>query len=697
MSVLGKIREKSTLLLIIIGGALVAFVLGDVLSSGDRFFSGRRNEVGRVAGQTISAQEFEVRVQKMEENYKMNTGMTSIDEQTREMLRQQAWTQMLNEIIMDQEYRDIGITVTSQELYDMVAGNDPHPSVRQAFTDPQSGIFDKNRVLGFLKTMDEDPTGDAKKRWLEFEKGIKQEKLNEKYQNLIKKGLYVPQKFAQHEYKSKQRNASIQYIAKRYSEIPDEEITVTEGDLKRYHSDNERKYKQEESRKIEFVVFDVMPSSADVQKASESLEKIRDEFAMANDDSVFVKSYSDAGLQFQYFTKEQLTSDLEQLYSAELGTVIGPFKESNNFRLAKLIEAKMAPDSVKARHILINIADGDTATAMAKADSLKRQIKSGKKFAELAEKNSEDFGSATKGGDLGWFTEGTMVKPFNDAAFQGKKGEMPIVVSQFGVHLIELQEKSVETKRILLAFIDRFIEPSTITFNEVYAQASDFSSRNRTLEDFDKAAADNGYNKRLADNVKPGDRMLSGLEQSRELVRWAYKEEEGSVSKPFEFDNKFVVASLREIREEGIAPLSQVKEQVERAVIREKKADRFMNDFNTALSANSIEEIGSKVNARVEAAENVNFSAVSIPGIGREPVLVGSVFGKEKGKISQPLKGETGVFVILVSEIREPQEINDFSFYKNQISSNLSGRVGFEVFEALKENANVTDNRYRFY
>ena len=171
MSVLSTIREKSTLLLIIIGGALVAFILGDILSSGDRLFSRRNNDVGEVAGQSISAQEFEQRLQKVEENYRVNSDVTAIDESTRESLRQQTWNQMINEIVMEQEYQEVGINVTSQELYEMVAGADPHPTVRQAFTDPKTGIFDQNRVLGFLKTMDEDPTGATKIRWIEFEKG----------------------------------------------------------------------------------------------------------------------------------------------------------------------------------------------------------------------------------------------------------------------------------------------------------------------------------------------------------------------------------------------------------------------------------------------------------------------------------------------------------------------------------------------
>ncbi|MBA3899454.1 MAG: SurA N-terminal domain-containing protein, partial [Bacteroidetes bacterium] len=271
MSVLAKIRERSTLLLIIIGGALVAFVLGDVLSSGESLFGGRRNEVGAVAGQTISVQEFEARLLKTETNYKLNTGQPSIDEATREMLRQQTWNQLLNEVIMDREYRETGITVSSEELYDMVAGAEPHASVRQAFTDPQTGSFDKNRVIQFLKSMDEDPTGDTKQRWLEFEAGIKQERINEKYNNLIKKGLYVPKFIADNDYKAKQKNVNLKYVSRRYAEIPDDEITVTDADLKDYHKNNESDFTQEKSRKVEYVVFEVTPSREDVTRTQQDI------------------------------------------------------------------------------------------------------------------------------------------------------------------------------------------------------------------------------------------------------------------------------------------------------------------------------------------------------------------------------------------------------------------------------------------
>jgi peptidyl-prolyl cis-trans isomerase D len=353
---------------------------------------------------------------------------------------------------------------------------------------------------------------------------------------------------------------------------------------------------------------------------------------------------------------------------------------------------------VRARHILINIQAGDTTAALAKADSLKRLIKGGKKFADLAKTNSEDFGSANDGGNLNWFTEGTMVKPFNDAVFQGKKGEMPVVVSQFGVHLIEIQDKSGENRKMEIAFVEREIEVSNATDNAVYVEASSFASRNRTVAEFQSAAQEKGYRIETADNLKPGDRMLPGIGQSRDLVRWAFKENQGTVSEARNFENKYVVAAIVEVREEGVAPLAQVKDQVEKAVIRDKKAERFTQEFNTALTGSkTIEEVASKKNLNAESADNVSFGTFSIPGIGREPKVLGTVFGLTKDQLSQPIKGETGVFVLMVNQVTEPEALTDFSFFKNQISSTLTNRVAAEVFEALKTKAEVEDNRYRFY
>jgi peptidyl-prolyl cis-trans isomerase D len=698
MSVLNKIREKSTLLLIIIGGALVAFILGDVLTSGERLFGGRRNEVGNVAGQTISVQEFEARVQKSEENYKLNTGQQSIDESTRDMLRQQTWIQLLNEVIMEREYTRNGITVSSQELFDMVAGADPHPSVRQAFTDPQTGMFDQGRVLNFLRTMDQDPTGATKQRWLEFERSIKQERINEKYNNLINKGLYVPRFLAEHDYVSRQKNLSIRFLAKRYNEMQDSEISFSDSDLKDYYNRNKKQFEQEESRKIDYVIFEVNPSQEDLALVEENINQLKIEFQNTQDDTTFLRAFSDGGLQINTYGPNNIPFYAEPLMDAQPGTVTGPVKENNIMRLAKLVSSRLSPDSVRARHILISIQEGDTARAMAKADSLKRVIRAGKKFSDMAETHSEDFGSAQKGGDLEWFTEGVMVKPFNDAVFQGKKGDMPIVVSQFGVHLIEITDRSAESRRFEIALLEASVEPSNKTYNEVYVRASDLASKNRTYEAFRQAIQERNINVQTAENVRPSDRTVPGINQSRELVRWAFRSDEGSVSNVLEFDNKFVVAAVVEAREDGVAPLERVRDRVEREVIKEKKAEKFTTDFNAALAgANSIDDVANKLGRATESADNVNFAAFSIPGMGREPAVLGTAFSIGKDVVSAPIKGETGVFVIKVTGVSEAAPINDYSFYVNQISSNLGNRVSFEVFEALKEKVGVTDNRYKFY
>lgn len=701
MSVLAKIREKSGLLLLVIGGALVLFIAGDLLTSNTSVFNRTATDVGEVAGRRITGEEFEMRVAKAEENYRLNTGQQSIDEGLRDMLRQQTWNQMLNEIIMEAEYKELGLVVSPQELYDMVRGSDPHPSVKQAFTNPNTGIFDPQAVLNFLKNMENDESGATKARWVEFEASIKRERLNEKYNNLITKGLYVPTTFAKLDYEAKNRLANIQYVAKRYNTIADSTIVLTDADLQKYYKEHLQEFEQEASRKIEYVVFDVFPSQADEQKILEEISSLKNEFAQTDDDTAFIAANSDLPLNGAKYTKTQLPADMEEaVFANGKGYVHGPYKEGNLYKLAKVVELQAASDSVKARHILIKINDNDTAKAQAKADSLKNLIKKGKKFEDLAKEHSEDPGSGANGGDLGWFTEGTMVKPFNDACFNGKKGDMPIVVSQFGVHLIEILDKTAPIQKASLLYLEKQVEPSSKTAQEVYIKASEFVSKANNKESFDKTAEEMGLVKRVAENIKEVDRNLVGLNNTKEIIRWVYndKTKEGSVSKPFEIDNKFIVAVLTEIREKGYATLEQVKTQVEIGARKDKKAEIFINEFNQAMAnGNTLESIASKVNGAVETADNVNFGAFAIPGMGREPRVLGTIFATKQGAISKPIKGETGVFIVSPQSFTEPAQVSDYSPYKLQLSGALTNRAAGEVFEALKQKANIIDNRGKFY
>lgn len=701
MSVLAKIREKSGLLLLVIGGALVLFIGGDLLTSNTSVFNRTATDVGEVAGRRITGEEFEFRVAKAEENYRMNTGQQSIDESLKDMLRQQTWNQMLNEIIMDAEYKELGLVVSPQELYDMVRGKDPHPSVKQAFTNPQTGVYDPSAVLNFLKNMENDESGATKARWVEFETSIKRERLNEKYNNLITKGLYVPTAFAKLDYEAKNRLANVKYVAKRYNTIADSTIVLSDADLKKYYKEHLYEFEQEASRKIEYVLFDVFPSQEDDQKVLEDISALKDEFARTEDDTAFIAANSDLPLNGAKFSRAQLAADMgEAVFANGKGYVHGPYKEGNLYKLAKVIDVQTSSDSVKARHILVKINEKDTASAQAKVDSLKNLIKKGKKFEDVAKDNSEDLGSATNGGDLGWFTEGIMVKPFNDACFNGKKGDMPVVTSQFGIHLIEILDKTAPTQKASLLYVEKEVAPSSKTEQEVYIRASEFVSKAKNKETFDKAAEEMGIVKRVAENIKEVDRNIVGMNNTKEIIRWVYNDKtaEEDVSKPFEIENKFIVAVLVEVREKGFATLEQVKPQVEIGARRDKKAEIFINEMNQAMAGGAnLDAIASKLNTAVETADNVNFGAFAIPGMGREPRVLGTIFATQQGATSKPIKGETGVFLVSPQIFTEPAQVSDYSPYKTQLSGALSNRAGSEVFEALKDKANVIDNRGKFY
>jgi peptidyl-prolyl cis-trans isomerase D len=694
MAIISKIRSKSTILLLSIGIAMLLFLLGDLFSSGNRGIFGPDTEVGQINGKTISYKEFEMMVQEKAELYKSNTGQLSVDQNTLENIRQQTWSELVNEFVLVREVADIGVVVTPEELYDMVQGPNPHSAVRQNFTNPETGVFNPQDVVRYIQNLDRDETGEAKIRWSLFEKSLKKERQASKYYNLIKKGLMVTTKEAEADFISKNQKVTIKFVAKKYDSVSDSSVTYTDKDLKAYYDEHksEPQYQQKETmRAIEYVTFDLIPSEADRQSLLETMNSIKQEFATTISDTLFSKSNSESKTPVQYYTEGSFPSEIDSaIFKAEKGALFGPYEEDGMIKVAKVLDFRFVPDSVDARHILIKINNGDTAKALAKADSLKKIIKAKKNFAELAKEVSEDFGSAQDGGNLNWFTEGKMVKPFNDACFEGKAGDMPIVTSDFGIHLIEILKQTQPKKKVLVALADKRIIPGKKTIEEGYNAASKFSITNNTPELFKKAGNELGI--KIADFIREADKNIQGIDNSREIVRWAYQAEKGDVSEPFEAGEKFVVCHLTQIKEKGTLKLEAVKEQVIAEVIKEKKAEKFISELN----GNSLDEIASKNNLSVESATDINMNASSIPGIGAERNLIGTIFGSANGVLSKPVKGKQGVYVFVVENIAEAPSA-DYSASKEQLARNYAGRVEYEVFEALKEVKSVEDNRGKFY
>lgn len=694
--VIGKIRQHSTLLLVLIGGAMLAFILGDLLNSGSFLLNGSPTEVGQIAGEAIDGREFQEKVDVTVENYKTQSGQSSLDNATTEQLREQTWNQLVRDIIMGNELDATGVRVSKEELFDMVQGNNLHPQVVQAFTNPETGMFDRGQVMAFLKRMETDE--DMKKRWVAFEKDISKLRRNEKYNNLLKKGIYVTKAEAESDFLAKNRPATIKYVLKRYVSVPDSTVEVSESDIKKYYNDNKSKYEQDASRDVEFVAFPVNPSNEDYEKVRLWAESLKSDFENTDNDTLFVNRESDMRFNARWLPKGELGGEIDSImFAAEKGFVYGPYLEGQIYRMAKLIGVKMAPDSVEARHILIRPETYQSMEkAKAVADSLKKLIEGGADFAALASANSEDPGSGAKGGDLGWFKEGQMVPTFNDACFDGKKGDLTMVQSRFGYHIIEVMDQKGKTEKRAVTFVDRKVDASTKTFQIEYGKAEEFQRSITSVASFDQEVANRGLNKRIASNLKENDRTIAGLENARELIRWAWTAEKGDVSDVKELGNVFVVGVLTKVREEGYTAMDEIHDELEAGAIKDKKAAKFMEEFEAAR-AGDIQSIADKMNLPVEVKQNILFSSTAVPGLGREPALIGTVSGMEVGDISKPVKGDQGVYVIYLENRGEAPAVTDFTNSARMLNASFAQRVDFEAFEALKEKADIVDNRAKFF
>lgn len=697
MAIIGKIQRQSTVLMIAIGGAMLLFVFGELITGGFSFVSSG-DEVGEVKGQSITYSEFETTVQQRVEKYKESTQQLTLDQSTIDQIRDQTWNEFLQEKILLNNASDQGCGVSPEEIFDMVQGSNPHQTIIQNFTNPNTGQFNKADVLRYLQSIENDPTGQEKYRWALFERSLKQERQRIKYYNLIKKGLYVTTAEAKNDFEAKNKRVSVEFVQQRFDEISDSSVTVTESDLKSYYSNHKSdpKFQQKETtRSIEYVTFDVIPSDDDKAYTVRGLENLKNDFINAENDTLFVSFNANTRNNIKYYAKGEFPVEVDSLiYFGENGFVSDVFYDfsDNSYKLAKILGNKTVPDSVKASHILIKFANNDTLAAKNKADSLKNSIEKGADFAELAKSLSEDLGSAGEGGDLGWFTQGKMVKEFNDACFDGKVGDMPIVTSQFGVHLISIKEQTKPLKKVLVAVIDNELLPGKATYEKAYNESSNFSITNNTGEKFKQAAST--VSVKIADNIREVDKNIVGLDSPRELVRWAYKAEIGDVSGSFELGDKFVVAHLTEIKEKGTLSFENVKELVKTEVIKEKKAETLIAQVS---GSTSLQDAATKLGVTVETAENITFGSFSIPGIGGERALTGYVSGLKQGQLSEVIKGERGVYMIRVASIEEAPATADYSINKQQLARNYQSRVDYEVYQALEDISNVVDNRAKFY
>jgi len=698
MATLQKLRNKGGVLIAtVIGLSLVAFILSDFLNSGETLFSQSENVVGEIAGESITYPDYMTLVNKIEENQKANSRQSSIPEAQMEQIREYAWRMLVEKNTVEKEIVKVGVSVSPDELFDLVQGNNPSPLIRQYFTDPKTGMFDRNAVINFLKNMDSNP--ESRQAWLNLEQEIKKGRLREKYETLISKGLYITNFQAKDMTNAMATKVSFSYIGKAYNAITDTSVAVTEKELKNYYNDHEKNFEQTASRDIDYLVFQILPSKEDVVKTEELINKLASEFKVAEDAKQYAMLNSKNNVESIYFKKSDLTEQVGNFaFSATKADMLGPIFENNAYTLYRISDVKMLADSVKARHILIAAKQTPEATK-ALADSIANAARKGGDFAELAKKFSTDQGSADNGGDLGWFREGMMVKPFNDACFNTNKGSIVTVETQFGTHIIQVLEKSPEVKKVQLATVAVEVVPSNQTYQSIYTEASQFIAEYNTFDKFEKASNTPKFSqkKRVANNLKEGDKTIAGLEKPREVVRWAFKAEKGDVSTVFELNGQFVVATLTGLKEEGIAPFESVRNDVEFIVKKEKKGEILAKQLAEAASgASTIEAIASKMGLSQMEADNISFSSYVVPGAGIEPKLIAASTVTAKNTISKPVIGINAVYLFNVKDIAKDSTLNAADNQKRlmQMYGNFAPRA---AEQAIEDAANIKDKRSKFF
>jgi peptidyl-prolyl cis-trans isomerase D len=717
MATLENIRKRGPLVAAVIGFALLAFILGDLFNSGGGMFTGDRFRIAEVEGENIDYRDYEAQVQTTIENYKANYGMQSLTEAQRDQIRQMVWDNMVQNILLQNEYEATGVAVSSDELFDLMQGRNVDPMVARdpAFANPQTGQFDPSRVVYFYKNRSQDQSGQTEAYLLNLEERVSENRMIRKYLTLVDKGLYIPTTQVEREFKSRNYLVDFDYVGKMYTEVPDSIVTITEEDLKAYYKEHKDDFEQETSRDIVYVTFDVLPSSKDTANTLDWVQKSKAEFKSTEDDQQFINFNSDESFDPKHYKQGDIANaEIDSfLFAAEPGAIYGPYFEGGAYKLAKLIEVKDLPDSLEAKHILIAIngqSIPDATKAKLVADSLKTVIENGVDFATVAKEYSADQLSMEEGGELGWVTEGQQVNrmpiDFFSELVDKNLNEIVVLEQNYGVHLMVKTGQGERFKKVQVGILERKVVPSTETYKRTYANASKFAGENRKLDKFNEAVTKEGLIKRSAPGLTESGTFIPGLEAPRQLIRWAYNAKIGEVSEVFELGKRYVVGALTDIKEEGIAPLKQVENQVRLAVIKEKKAEVLLKQLNETKSAD-LTSWAQKLNKVVKEAKNISFTSFQVPGMGFEPTVIANAVTSEKGKISEPIKGESGVYVINVKIITPSMSTEgvDLNIDRNRLLSSLKQRIypnpqfggTGEVIRSLVEAADIQDERAKFY
>lgn len=685
MAVLSKIRQRSFFLIIIIALALFSFVLADVIQSGT--FNSSANNVGTVNGTDIDAQEFMQNVAMIEKQGQGTTSTQALNS---------AWEQEVRRIILSEEFDKLGLKIGSEQLINIIKQN-PNLAQNPQFLNA-AGQFDENKFKESLKGIKNAPDQTQWLQWKEFEKNIERFAVEQMYNTMIKSGVYTTKAEGKFQYKLENDKADFEYVSVAFSTINDDQVKVTDAEIIDFMKKSPKKYKSDNTTSIDFVLVENKPSKEDEQAMLSTIGEVKVKFDSVANVGEFVNANSDIKFDSTYVTKNQLPVEhQEALFNLPIGGVYGPYVYNGHQCISRMI-AKKSNASAKASHILLAYkgAPQSSATrtkeeAQALANDLLAQAKANPgNFAMLAMANSDDPGSKNNGGEYDNITPGQMVPQFNDFVFNSAIGTIGVVETDYGFHVIKVTDKY---NSVLMGTVAQKIEPSETTIDAIYTKASQLEADANANKDFAAIAKKAGFEVIPATNLKGFDEYVQGIGSQREIVRWSFnKDTEIGDVKRFDVPQGFVIAKLKDRNETGLLPIDVARQSVEPLIKNQKKAEMIKKK----MSGSSLEAVAKASGASVQVATGVSLKTPVLPNIGNEPKVVGKAFGLAAGKTSEVIEGNSGMFMVRAKAVTKAPEVPSYETYITQDRSQNRSYAISMSFIALKDKAEIKDNRANF-
>ena len=665
MASLQKIRNHGALLITIVGLAMLAFILGDFLNSGSSFFNRSRENVGVVEGKKIHYTEYESAKEQLTEVYKIETGRTDFDEDMHTQIRNQVWNMLVMDYTLRAQAEEIGMDITADELSELCIGENVHQIIRgrRAFMD-ENGQFSRDAVKNLISAISqesEDGEQNAllkqyKTYWLYWEKAVRISYMQEKYTALLQHLLKANSLDAQFAFDNRQHGLSAEYVMQPYFTVADSLVKVSDSEVKKLYKQHKEQYKQTPNRAIKYIAFDIVPSEEDFKAAQELLENLREEFKTAEDVSLVVNTNSDIMYDGRDYSEESVPAQFKEFAfakGAKAGDCTDILFENNTYAMARIMQAGYSmPDSVELKAIV---------------------------------EGGEDQ-------ELGWFKATDLPKNIAEPALAGKRGEKFTVAQGMGEQTYEILEIGKPTPKVKLAILAREVTPSSKTYSAIYNNAKQFVVANKNAEALEAAAQEQGLTVVPQYNLTETTDKVGQLKSSRPIVRWAFESKEGAVSDVFECGSQFVVAALTEVNDGDYRSLEDVRAELTYEATNNAKAAYIKKQLK---GVENLEAAAEKMGQHVQSVERVSLADSRFGNAGMEPAVIGKTIALGENALSEPIQGNTGVFVVKTGAANELAEEINLEAEKTQLASRYT-YLPYQAMQLAEEKADIVDNRANF-